>query len=964
MASKKIKIFLSYHKKSQLLKSDVFQPIHVGRSLHDIMPDSWLAQNLIGDNTGKNISEKNLNYCELTAQYWAWKNVTDVDYVGFMHYRRHLNFHPRKKYHIDMWGLTRSDYLDDSYIRKYGLDDKNIKKQIEKYDVITVQPWDVRNASSTSNYHHYQKSDKLFIKDYDLALKILKKKYPEYTAAANKYNASHMGYYTNIFVMRKDIFDDYCKWLFDILFAVENKSDISEYNYQEARIYGYISEWLFGIYMTYLKDNTKLKIKELQRTMIEDTDIKEPMDIVFAADEKYAPHMGVTIASILRNRSPQDKFNFYVIDGGICDETKRRIEKLKRIADFNIQYLDIDQRMFDSYPIDPNSHFNHVVYYRLAMPSILPNLHRVLYLDTDLIIRGSLRELYDSDMTDLCCLGVCDILVNENTRRLQIDKYVNSGVLMMNLDEWRKFNAEQKFKDYIAAHHDDIVWPDQDVINFVLNDKIKYVDDIWNCQLVYSQNARSEHFRKIQKRSRIIHFISAKKPWHGNAFKYDRIYYSVLRHTPWRAQNYKYVLAKIRMLGKTVIRKLFSVTNTKYRVYRQISLLGCEFFVKRRHHAPSVMPYVLKRGLINIIPIRGLRKSYRKKLVASINRCAWRAYSHGIRRDIIADFCLTAIDRHMQSVFPHRLKLVLIHSVAELNDWSYVWYLCEKYNFIPDFENPKPIELLFGATSDYLPYAMVTALSAIKNANGRRFNIHFIYADIVKPITDEHRCRLFDMARNTLRGLNATINFYDVSDLISLFDGQNIGMWGREISMTHYLYLLAPRVLPDDIERVIYLDTDMVVNCDLSDVFDLATYKPVVAASPSGFEEEKDTFNSGFLMLNLSAWRQRNILDKLLDFGRALPRCELCDQNLLNNYFGHGVDIGFVDRAYNLFPQCEPDMNLSELKIIHYAGWEFGRPLTKPWKEPTKLKADIWWEWARQTAFYEILILNLLGGTK
>ena len=95
----KIKLLVCYHKPSELLKDEIFTPIHVGRALAKKRMDTksesyqWMMKNLIGDDTGENISEKNGSYNEMTALYWAWKNykeLGDPDYIGLMHYRRHF----------------------------------------------------------------------------------------------------------------------------------------------------------------------------------------------------------------------------------------------------------------------------------------------------------------------------------------------------------------------------------------------------------------------------------------------------------------------------------------------------------------------------------------------------------------------------------------------------------------------------------------------------------------------------------------------------------------------------------------------------------------------------------------------------------------------------------------------------------------------------------------------------------
>ncbi|MBO4480237.1 MAG: hypothetical protein J5742_01255 [Alphaproteobacteria bacterium] len=275
----------------------------------------------------------------------------------------------------------------------------------------------------------------------------------------------------------------------------------------------------------------------------------------------------------------------------------------------------------------------------------------------------------------------------------------------------------------------------------------------------------------------------------------------------------------------------------------------------------------------------------------------------------------------------------------------------------------KPINILFAATSDYLPYAIVTARSAIERANGRPVNIHFMYADIVKPIPDQVRECCFEMARRSLDDVDATINFYDISDKMFLLEGQNVGMWGQAISMTHYFYLLSPLVLPKDVDKVIYLDTDMIVNCDLGVAYDTKMSSHLIAmGAPRGVEEMgDDVSNSGFSVLNLKMWRAENTLDTLLAFGRALPRARFCDQYLLHEYFkkNHVDRMMFLAPEYNLFPQCAMHVALQDIKILHFTGYG----AFKPWQDVCGRQrgAHLWWRSARHTEFYEKFIMDMVA---
>lgn len=275
----------------------------------------------------------------------------------------------------------------------------------------------------------------------------------------------------------------------------------------------------------------------------------------------------------------------------------------------------------------------------------------------------------------------------------------------------------------------------------------------------------------------------------------------------------------------------------------------------------------------------------------------------------------------------------------------------------------KECNICFAATSDFLPNAVVTSLSVVENLSKEyHLNVFFLYADIVKDISDYERNTLFEYANPTFEENNISIYYHDVKNLMRAFDGQNIGMWGKNISMTHYIYLLTPTVLKT-IDKVIYLDTDMIVNTDLADVFniDLGDYLLAMGA-PRGYEEMgDDVANSGFVYLNLKQWRKESTLNTLLKFGKTLPKKNFCDQYLLHEYFmkQHNDRLMLLDKEYNIFPQTMPSLPLDTIKIMHFTGYEH----IKPWNDINGKQrgGEYFWKYARRTQFYEFFLLKNLN---
>lgn len=190
------------------------------------------------DSTGINIAGKNKTFCELTAQYWITQN-TNSKYVGLVHYRR----------------FFYNNIID--YYHNKVLSVKKIEKLLNQYDVILPKPLHL-NATTLQFYSFCQ-----YEKDFLNMGKIIKKLYPEYSEAFENYLNQKKFSPCNMIITNKQIYDDYSKWMFNILFELEKETDISTYSDYEKRIYGFLSEHLINIYVQHNKLKVKYKTMEL-----------------------------------------------------------------------------------------------------------------------------------------------------------------------------------------------------------------------------------------------------------------------------------------------------------------------------------------------------------------------------------------------------------------------------------------------------------------------------------------------------------------------------------------------------------------------------------------------------------------------------------------------------------------------------------------------------------------------------
>lgn len=245
-----LEIFISCHKDYYIPEISFLKGIQVGTYFSDN-----IFRSMLQDNTGENISNLNRSYCELTGQYWVWKNRRR-DVVGFFHYRRYLDFgsHSDRPYRIDT-------LPDKEKLLNCGYELNYLYNLAQEYDLIIPKGEklfeSVYSQYISSNYHHKR--------DIDLIIDILIKKYPQMTEYVYEYLNGRIAYWGNIYVMKWPVFNAYMEWLFDLLSTFDKRKNVKGYEKQDLRVNGYIAERLFGIYLTYILSNNKYKVLEVEK---------------------------------------------------------------------------------------------------------------------------------------------------------------------------------------------------------------------------------------------------------------------------------------------------------------------------------------------------------------------------------------------------------------------------------------------------------------------------------------------------------------------------------------------------------------------------------------------------------------------------------------------------------------------------------------------------------------------------
>lgn len=628
----KVKILISYHKPFVLLKDEVFTPIHVGRALAtEASKDGsisqedyqWMLDNMIGDDTGDNISHLNREFCELTAVYWAWKNYDKLgnpDYIGFMHYRRHLNFNLDKVYDENKWRQIFENIIDQNYIEKYHLKAEYIKNIVKDYDLLTVKKMLVSIYGDKNNYEQFKRACEIPIKDYDKSLEILEKKYPEYKEDINNFNNSIETYYTNIFIMKKELFFNYCNFLFSILFDINKEINTYNYSAEATRAVSQIAERIFSIYLYNLYRKSIYNIIELQRTMVVNTDIfpdvypksDNAISICYFSNNNNIPYVSVSINSIIKNSSNDNIYDIYIIDDMISDSNKETILSMRKN---NIYIKFINKNYIKRYINEYNLNINDISkYYLLFMPNIFYNFKKIIYLDFYTILEKDISLLFNLNFSKSILVSqdinmIRKIFIDRkkygdynnynfyNFNIKNIDSYFDTNIIVFNVKKFIDLNISDIIFKYTKNVYSNINTSKQ-ILNIACEDNFDIIDFNWNFQadLLYIPKIIKELPLRIyskyiyaSKNINILNYNSKDKPWNNPNIGKSYIWWKYARTTPFyenillnniKIQNNIYTNNYYTKDRFSIGDFIFSILNEKAYIY--ITILGIKITLKKQ----------------------------------------------------------------------------------------------------------------------------------------------------------------------------------------------------------------------------------------------------------------------------------------------------------------------------------------------------------------------------------------------
>jgi len=273
---------------------------------------------------------------------------------------------------------------------------------------------------------------------------------------------------------------------------------------------------------------------------------REEIPIFFTADDQYVPYLDVAISSLIHNASKAYTYRLIILNTGIKQEYIDLVKRGEREG-FTIDFVDITEQVKDIQSRFKNVyHFSVVTYYRLFIASMFPRYKKIIYLDCDLVVLGDIAELYHTDLQGNIFAAGPEMFVQstpEFRRYAEValgvnpDGYINAGVLVVDLEEFRKHRIEKKFIELITRYDFDLLDPDQAYLNYLCDGRILTLPSGWN---------REPLPLPCEGDLNIVHYALYKKPWQYDDVMYGEYFWKYAEKSPY----YEEIMARKAAFGE------------------------------------------------------------------------------------------------------------------------------------------------------------------------------------------------------------------------------------------------------------------------------------------------------------------------------------------------------------------------------------------------------------------------------
>lgn len=257
--------------------------------------------------------------------------------------------------------------------------------------------------------------------------------------------------------------------------------------------------------------------------------------VFFASDDNYIPCLAVAIHSLEKNASKKNNYKLIILHSGMSEKGKQEIKEFEQ-ENIKIDFKDIsniENDLKDDLALRLRDYYSSTIYYRIFIGSLFPEYHKAVYIDSDVVLLDDIANLYNTDLEGNIIGAIPDGVVHDSKKLqdyvevndgVENKKYFNSGVLVIDLDKFRETRVEERFVRILTKYNCDTIAPDQDYLNILCKDKVKYLPLSWDKMPDYC-----EHLD--EKDIHLIHYNMFRKPWHYRDAEYSDIFWKYAKET-------------------------------------------------------------------------------------------------------------------------------------------------------------------------------------------------------------------------------------------------------------------------------------------------------------------------------------------------------------------------------------------------------------------------------------------------
>lgn len=257
--------------------------------------------------------------------------------------------------------------------------------------------------------------------------------------------------------------------------------------------------------------------------------------VFFASDDNYIPCLAVAIHSLEKNASKKNNYRLIILHSGMSEKGQQEIKEFEQ-ENIKIEFKDIsniENDLKDDLALRLRDYYSSTIYYRIFIGTLFPEYHKAVYIDSDVILLDDIANLYNTDLEGNIIGAIPDGVVHDSKKLqdyvevndgVENKKYFNSGVLVIDLDKFREARVDERFVRILTKYNCDTIAPDQDYLNILCKDKVKYLPLSWDKMPDYC-----EHLD--EKDIHLIHYNMFRKPWHYRDVEYSDIFWKYAKET-------------------------------------------------------------------------------------------------------------------------------------------------------------------------------------------------------------------------------------------------------------------------------------------------------------------------------------------------------------------------------------------------------------------------------------------------